>query len=930
MKTTSCPYRLATWTSLLLGAIGVFTPTAAAQNSPSAGLVLDTTSSYWRVYYAMRAPVVRTGTELKTLPTLTGNTPAPPQDWTQADFDDGQWTRIVGKPLVTKLGYNPPRELADAGITELEGSSPALALICLRGKFGVTNAATVADLKLSIRFHGGVIVYVNGKEVGRANMPKEASGLDALADDYPKEAFIRPDGSPEITSSNHGTYDKATIYAMAARVRSADIVIPSTCLRKGGNVLAIEIHRAAYSSAVTDWVLRRKLSYQLYGMLWATCGLNAATLQGASPAGLTANVSRPKGLQIWNSQPMQPDFDVDWGDPFEPVRPIKLVGSHNGVCSGKIVVGGDQPIRRLKATITDLAAVKGGGTIPASSIQIRYAQPSGEEPILQDHFPVRADLFDGLGEAAPVVVEVRTKDKGIWPFGAVCPVWVTLAVPEGVPAGLYTGTLNITADGFKNNVPVEVTVCAWPTPNPSDFRTVLDIMQSPETVAMQYDVPIYSDKHFKLLAKSLERGGYIGSWTLHVPLICQSNLGNAQTMVRWIGQGDGSYKFDYTPLEKYLDLAEKHMGKPRALDLVVWDLFIGGPPAEMKEAQAHNTNLTDLQPRDIPVSLLDEATGKVTMGTVGRYDARGKGNWKALIGGLMERLAKRGLDKSLHLGHAYDISCTDDIAAFWSELLPGAHWIRYGHYDYRTFGKTPAGVSDFIVHEWAPDWSEKPQYGWKNPVIDLPWMRLQSDRNVAGGYWKSDPYVTMPTEMFRVWSEICVQGPYRGFGRMGLDFWPELENERGQKNMMGIQGRYPNSSWRQSDEMILCIVPPGPEGALSSSKLEMIREGLQETEARIFLENVLLTRKARLSAALATSVQAILDERAGALRMALERQPIAGFDPKPVAYLDGYSYNGLYAMVHGAIFHQWFMESDWQKRSEDLFTVAGEVAAAVK
>jgi hypothetical protein len=35
-------------------------------------------------------------------------------------------------------------------------------------------------------------------------------------------------------------------------------------------------------------------------------------------------------------------------------------------------------------------------------------------------------------------------------------------------------------------------------------------------------------------------------------------------------------------------------------------------------------------------------------------------------------------------------------------------------------------------------------------------------------------------------------------------------------------------------------------------------------------------------------------------------------------------------MTHGAIFHQWYMESGWQKRSEELFDVAGEVAQAVK
>jgi hypothetical protein len=507
---------------------------------------------------------------------------------------------------------------------------------------------------------------------------------------------------------------------------------------------------------------------------------------------------------------------------------------------------------------------------------------------------------------------------------------VTVAVGDKAVPGEYTGKLTISADGQKAlDVPVALKVCNWLAPNPSEFRTVLDIMQSPETVALQYNVPIYSDKHFKLLEKSLERAGYVGSWTLHIPLICRTNLGNEETMVRWIKQPGGGYKFDFTPLEKYLDLAQKHMGKPKAVDLVVWDLFLGFQGLEDAPSFiTHNTNLPPgFKPTDIPVSLLDEATGKVTMGTVGRYDEAGKANWKALVDGLMERLRKRGLDKSLHIGHSYDLCPSDNFVQFWNDLLPGVQYFRYGHYDYRTFGKLPAGKSDFIVHECAPAWNNKASYGWKNPVIAIPWLRLRSERG-GDSYWKSDPYVTVPVEMFRLFGEICIQGPYRGFGRMGLDFWPVLENEKGRKNAMAIQGRFPTSSWRQSDEMIQCIVPPGPDGALSSTKLEIMREGLQETEARIFLESTLLTRKGALSASLAAKAQAVLDGRVKALQMTLEPQPIAGFNSQLRPFLDGYSFNGLLAVRHSAIFQQWFMESGWQARTEELFNVAGEVAAA--
>jgi len=905
-KTAARPWRFVALGVVVLCGAGVLPGSAAGQGSGGGGAVLDSASSFWRVYYVMSAPVIRNGKETKKLRTLFEETPAPPQEWTKAEFDDSPWTRVAGKPLIPKVSRDSrSKEPGESFSAETEGSSPALGLICMRGRFGVGDPAG-ASLRLSLRYRGGVIVYVNGTEVGRANMAKDASGPDALADDYDQAAL------------------------KGARVRSAEVAIPSKALRRGGNVLAVEVHRAPYPAEANDWITNRGGSFKAYRFIWASCGLDGLALVSGSPGAVTANVARPRGFQVWNSSPMQPDMDLDYGDPFEPLRPIKLVGTRNGVCSGKVVVGNDQPIRGLKGVITDLSA--GQGKIPASAVQVRYAIPTAEEPVLEDHYSAQADLLDGLSEKPLAVVEVRKK-KGTWSFGAVCPVWVTVAIPDKASPGDYKGKLTITAEGMKSvEVPVELKVSGWQMPPPSEFRTVVDILQSPETVAIQYDVPLWSDKHFKLLEKSLERAGYVGSWTLHIPLICQSNIGNEQSVVRWVKKAGGTYKYDFTVLDKYLDLAEKHMGKPRAVDLVVWDLYLGFQGLDQTPSfLEHNTNLgKNFKPMDIQVSMLDEGTRKVTTGTVGRYDEKGKANWKALVDQLMERLEKRGLDKTLHIGHSYDLPPSDEFVKFWDELLPGVHYMRYGHYDYRTFGKTPQGVSDFIVFECAFGWGLKPMYGWKNPLVELPWIRLRSEHSVTGTYWKPDPYVTIPLVVFRVLPEQCIQSHFRGFGRMGLDYWPVLPNDKGQKNMLGIQGRYPISSWRQSDEMILCIVPPGPDGALSSSKLEMLREGMQDAEARIFLESVLSdpARRGKLSGELAVKAQAVLDARVRALQMNVSRPPIAGFETEAQPDLTGISFGGMYAVRHSAIFQQWFMESGWQQRSGDLFDVAGEVAEA--
>ena len=911
------------WTILVLcGTCFSAEPTPPDRVDPVAIL---NTSSFWRVHYTLRPPVVRDGRELRKLPTLTGETPAPPAEWTRIDFNDSKWTRTSGKlfPARSFIWKMDRSVLAESGIIASNNSSPALALICLRGKFGVTDPAAVKSLKLSLAYHGGAVVYLNGREVGRADMAGDAAGPGALAEDYPRSAFLRTDGSPvmsEVSVSRQN--DTQALPAWKSRVRRATIPIPNDALRKGTNLLAVEIHRAPYHPRVREWIRDKDVpNHIIPTFLWATCGLLSVKLESPSPTGLTPNVERPKGWQLWNSQVMQQDFDVDWGDPFERLRPIRLVGSRRGVFSGKVIVGRDQPITGLKARISDFVRKDGGAKIAASAVKVRYGLPTGSEPVGAARYPVPARLFDGLIDAAPALVDVPSKSTGGWSSGAVCPVWVTAAVPADAAPGDYHAKLTITAEDAAGpfEVPVQLKVCSWRLPEPREFRTIVDLIQSPESVAMHYGVPIYGEEHFQLLEKSLERMGYVGNWTVHIPLICQTNLGNEQSMVRWIRKPDGTYRFDFSPMDRYLNLAVKHMGKPRIVFLIVWDFFLG----TAGQAGVH-PQIQKIIPgvEDIPISMLDEATGKVSMGTVGRYDEKGKANWKALVAELMAHLKKRGLDKRILVAMANDVYPTAEIVAFWKELLPGVAWGRYGHFEEKTLGGTGAPIG-YQAHAFAPSWGTRPMYGWKRPDRTVLFFRT----NAFGS--RAKPWHSMPWDVARLLAEINIQGPRRGFGRIGLDFWPVLTNVRGRK-VGGIQGRYPKSFWRQLDMMVPCLVPPGPDGALATGKLEMMREGLQETEARIFLESVLTDprRRGKLPDALADKAEQVLDERMRALVVNLERQQITGFTNRMQPWMDGYG-AGDFRGNKAAIFRQWYLTSGWQQRSEKLYNVAADVAAAL-
>ena len=143
---------------------------------------------------------------------------------------------------------------------------------------------------------------------------------------------------------------------------------------------------------------------------------------------------------------------------------------------------------------------------------------------------------------------------------------------------------------------------------------------------------------------------------------------------------------------------------------------------------------------------------------------------------------------------------------------------------------------------------------------------------------------------------------YRGVGEIGFDFWPVLDGARGRKQ--SIMGRFGTWGNINISSTALMVVPPGPAGAISSKRFEMFLEGIQEVEARIFIEKALddPTQKARLGAGLAARCEKTLDERAHVLG------------------------NLHLGSKEGDL---WFAASGWQERSRDLYETAAEVAKAL-
>ena len=885
-----------------------------AQQEGNETVILDT-SSFWRCQYNLKLPLVRRGEEIAPLNvafeknwlTLTSrfkghrkwlehDTPFPPKNWADPDFDDSSWCRMPG-PLVA------------SGQSDTDRLSPYMALDCRRGKFGVTAPARVKRMTLSLEFRGGVIVYLNGQEVCRAYLPKcKRIGFDEPAEDYKaKDPLTR---------------------------RLTDVSVPARLLRKGVNVLAVEVHRAPNAAAEFKFRLDWASTFQLKE---GKCGLTKFRLEAPSTyaGALVPNVARPEGIQVWNSKLVAADFDLDYGDPNEALKPIHIVGTLNGVCSGKIIVGSNKPIRGLSTTVSDLVRVGGKGSISATSVKVRYATPNGYEALANSRYPAAANRFDGLSEVPPKEVPIREKREtrlslkgpGIpLVFGAVTPVWVTVRVPRNAVPGDYKGTLTIRAAGERDiEVPITLRVCAWELPDPQKFQTFVEVVQSPESVAMRYGVPFWSAEHFKLIERSLNLLGQVGNKTAYVPLICETNLGNAETMVRWIDQGNGSYKYDLSIMDRYLDLVAKHQGKPAVVCFYVWDTFLGPVGGYRWGQDRFQEGHKAYGSRGPEVSLLDPATGKVTKLQLPRYADPGSVKlWRPLLVAVRDRMKKRGWRDSMTLGLVSDRVPTKKTVALFRAIIPKVPWAGSSHVildKHRADGLVLKYQSEVYDGNYVPDPSSARFYGWKPPgkgrYRNIDWV-AQFPRNLHDGY---------PLTTFRFVSEMSLMSGYFGFARMGADFWPVSEAGRrpGRRVKYGkLSQRYPKSSWTQLN-IRTTLLEPGGTSAITTARFEMLREGLQEAEARIFIEKVLDSKamRARLGQDLVNQSRKVLDDRTRTIVRAVNTFIQSG------NLFQRATHGDCWWQTPGLVGYQWYLGTDWQAGTERLYSQAARVAQAL-
>ena len=673
------------------------------------------------------------------------------------------------------------------------------------------------------------------------------------------------------------------------------IDIPAGLLRKGVNVVALQVVRADLNPIIFLGTERLGANTH-YG--WSALGGGASWSHGcvldvelrAEPAGAVQAEERPVGVQVWAEDPNRRVFSAEFGEAGRPPRALRLVGARQGTHSAQLVVGTDRELRGLAATAGDLAGPS-GAKIPASALTVRYAVPRSvkdlallgvernpkwarEDPLFCDDTWMALWRFDRRGpdgelpyrrhipyntpdgkvnpdelrkanvaalEAAMARIrffdELSPRPPASVPANSCQPVWLTVKVPERTPPGLYVGTLAVAAEGMApERLPVRLQVVDWGLPDPTrgqDFSTLIGMEQSPWGVARAHRVTPWSDEHFRHIEGSLQRMGELGNDWLMIPILLHSEFGNLDdSFVPWVKGKDGRLGCDFSRFDRYMGLALKRAPKPRVVCFVV-----AHPP---------ENNLWVIP----KVLMRDEAAGKAEPFTVPMGEAspfRGKDAafspaeraeatefWRPFVEGVMHRMKARGLEGSVFWGFVWDAPYSvDRYKDIFAELAPGVKWARGSHGHGGVMGKQglsgsfgcvgtivtlPQPVREVREADGRRRYFLQSHKGWQTDVLSFSLPRVQNA--VLGLEGRSVPF------LWRLYPELALVGGARGICRIGVDAWEGA-------CMDGWAGGC------QVGIGIVACLWPGEGEAHSSARFEMLREGMQEAEARVFLEKAL-------------------------------------------------------------------------------------------
>jgi len=456
----------------------------------------------------------------------------------------------------------------------------------------------------------------------------------------------------------------------------------------------------------------------------------------------------------------------------------------NEVVSLQFAVRAPQPLESF-STHCGYAVVPPGQPepprLPCSWVQIRYPGYV---------------LVDEIGQyvSDPLFADPPKRIEPNW----TQPIWLTIHVPRTADPGVYVGKLGVTTGSQSATLTIELRVLDFTLPDLPEGAFYLNIWQDPAAVARWAKVPMWSEEHWKLLeayARDLAVHGQksITTGILHDPW--RSQTGNVfPSMVEWrfpgewqLGQ-EAKFQFDYTVFDRYVELMMR-AGVKKSIHCFS---LVDGP--------GHSP--------DCDIGYVDTRTGQLRIRHTTVGDHWYEKAWGVFLPAFVNHLKERGwLDRTYI---AFDEKPQDILSGIMAVLRSAAPDLKVALAG-GSSSQESADAGDLTIH-------------WDDLSNRTALEQLHQKRRGVGPtvfYTACAPYspntfLYSPLWESRMLPWISFRYSLNGYLRWAYQSWPEAVWQQ------------PRFRWHSGDNY---FVYPGENGPISSTRWELLRQGVQDFEA---------------------------------------------------------------------------------------------------
>ena len=235
----------------------------------------------------------------------------------------------------------------------------------------------------------------------------------------------------------------------------------------------------------------------------------------------------------------------------ESKRLWKASAWRNERVNGQLVLWTKDPVEQVRVRT---CALKGpAGEIPASAVDARFVRyVSASYLHWTNDKPRTRYMGDILDDAVSLSMSTNT----------FRPVWLSVKVPADAAVGVYRGVFSaVAAGGARLDFPVELEVLGRKLPDAKDWKFFLDLWQHPWAVARYHGVKPFSKAHYALMKPLWEELAEAGQKAITTTITDlpwnHQNFDAYHSMVRHVKRADGTFRRDFSLWDEYVDFCEK-------------------------------------------------------------------------------------------------------------------------------------------------------------------------------------------------------------------------------------------------------------------------------------------------------------------------------------------------------------------------------------